>query len=325
MCLGSTDLPLSRLGRLQAAALGRALRNKELSVFSSPLVRARSTAEALGRSVTVLPGLRELDAGLWDGLSFDEIRQRFPELYKKRGENPALLPPGAESPEDGLRRFRAALSEALARCSGEAAIVCHKGILRQFLGTGTELPYCSVSTAEYESGKFSDLHFYGRPVPAMTRELALKLLDASGCGEKVTAHSLAVEKKALELGRGVIKSGGSTDLELLSCAAILHDIARDEPRHPRRGEYYINSLGYPEAACIIGQHNDYSGTELSEAALLFLADKLTQEDRFVNLQQRFGESFKKCSSPKARQKHEERFRQADFLFRRYTELTGTEP
>ena len=63
LCLGRTDLPLSILGRLQAALTAAGLRGRVSAVYSSPLKRAAETAGAFEMPVETLPGLAEQDAG----------------------------------------------------------------------------------------------------------------------------------------------------------------------------------------------------------------------------------------------------------------------
>lgn len=96
-CVGSTDIPLSTAGAAQAAEMARTLPQVS-AVFSSPLTRAVETARAICSEYTVLDGLRELDYGQWEGLSFPEIRQNYPELYAARGGDPRLQPPQALNP-----------------------------------------------------------------------------------------------------------------------------------------------------------------------------------------------------------------------------------
>ena len=110
-CIGSTDLPLSGEGMLQASEMARALPTVS-AVFSSPLTRAMETARAIRPDVAILDGLRELDYGQWEGLTFPEIRRDYPELYAARASDLSLQPPGAESREAGLARFSAAMAEA---------------------------------------------------------------------------------------------------------------------------------------------------------------------------------------------------------------------
>lgn len=158
MCLGSTDIPLSKAGLTQAVQMAASL-PPVTAVFSSPLTRAVQTAEAIGLPVTMLPGLREMDAGQWDGLTFDQIRQRYPALYAARGEDPSIPIPGAENPAEALRRFTAAMEEAAAAASGDFAVVAHGGIITHFLrsiGSTRQKPgYAEVIPLIRRDGAFS--------------------------------------------------------------------------------------------------------------------------------------------------------------------------
>ncbi len=131
LCLGRADLPLGSEGFAQAAAAAQAL-PPVTAVFSSPLRRAVQTARAIGEP-NLLPGLTELSMGAWDGLCFSQIRRDYPQLYAARGEDPALLPPGAEPGELGLRRFLAAMEQAALQAPGDFAVVSHAGVIRLFL------------------------------------------------------------------------------------------------------------------------------------------------------------------------------------------------
>ena len=164
LCLGRTDIPLGALGRMQACLLGQELKGRVSRVFSSPLSRAVQTAQAICPDVNVLPGLRELDAGDWDGLTFDEIRLQYPELYAARGENPRLLPPNAEAEAPALARFSAAMAQAAIDSPGDFAVVTHGGILTLFL-TSLGLPrrkpdYAEIIPLAWENGTFSPAPFY---------------------------------------------------------------------------------------------------------------------------------------------------------------------
>ena len=132
MCIGTTDIPLGEKGLLQAAEMAKKL-PAITTVFSSPLTRAVQTAEVIGLPVTILPGLREMYAGEWDGLTFEEIRQKYPELYAARGTDRTIPLPGAEGHEEGLHRFISAMNQAAALASGDFAVVAHGGIIAWFL------------------------------------------------------------------------------------------------------------------------------------------------------------------------------------------------
>ena len=136
-CLGSrTDAPASAAGLVEAAHLAPRLAQYGVrAVFCSPMLRCRQTAAAMagGLPVESVPGLRELDCGDWEGLSFDDIRARWPEHYARRGANPALPPPGGEDLTQAAQRGIAALTELLSRTEGDLAVVCHSGLNRAML------------------------------------------------------------------------------------------------------------------------------------------------------------------------------------------------
>lgn len=156
-CVGSTDIPLSTAGAAQAAEMARTLPQVS-AVFSSPLTRAVETARAVCSEYTVLDGLRELDYGQWEGLSFPEICQNYPELYAARGGDPRLQPPGAESNEAGLSRFSAAMEDAARRSPGDLAVVAHGGIIALFLervtGRWYKPRYCEVISLVWDDSGF---------------------------------------------------------------------------------------------------------------------------------------------------------------------------
>jgi hypothetical protein len=89
MCIGVTDISIGKVGLAQAAEMARKL-PPVTAVFSSPLRRAVQTAAAIGMQITILDDLRELNAGEWDGLTFDQIQALYPELYAARGQDPAI-------------------------------------------------------------------------------------------------------------------------------------------------------------------------------------------------------------------------------------------
>lgn len=159
MCLGRTDLPLSPAGLVQAEHAAQALQNVPITaVFSSPLQRAIQTARPLGQPIQILEGLRELDAGIWDGLTFEEIKKQDPELFAKRRHNPALPLPGGETSEAGLNRFQEAMTIADARSSGDFAVVTHGAVMALFLkslGLSWYKPdYAEIITLHVQNGHF---------------------------------------------------------------------------------------------------------------------------------------------------------------------------
>lgn len=93
-------------------------------------------------------------------------------------------------------------------------------------------------------------------------------------------------------------------------ASLLHDLCRTEKQHARVSAEAIRKEGYPAIAALVAVHHEaaYSEREaqgpLTEAEILFYADKRVQEDVLVSVEERFRESRKKCRSPKACAKHD---------------------
>ena len=157
MCLGTTDLPMGEEGLAQAAEMAEKL-PPVTAVFSSPLTRAVQTAQAISLPVTILDDLRELHAGQWDGLTFAQIRERYPELYAARGLDPSLPLPGAEDHAAGLARFKEAMAQAALQSPGDLAVVAHGGIIAQFLqelcGVWKKPDYAEIIPLIWENGNF---------------------------------------------------------------------------------------------------------------------------------------------------------------------------
>jgi probable phosphoglycerate mutase len=126
---GGSDPSLSEHGRWQAgrAAAELAARGGVQAVVSSPLARCRQTAQAaadrLGLEVAVEPGLRETDFGAWEGLTFGEIRERFPSETDAWFASADAAPPGGESFAAVAGRVADARDRLLDRYRGRTVLV----------------------------------------------------------------------------------------------------------------------------------------------------------------------------------------------------------
>ncbi|MEU7432743.1 bifunctional RNase H/acid phosphatase [Streptomyces sioyaensis] len=166
---GGTDPELSAAGRRQAEATATALaaRGTIQAVVSSPLRRCRETAEAvaarLGLEVRIEEGLRETDFGAWEGLTFAEVRERYPEdLDAWLASAKAEPTGGGESFAAVARRVAVARDKLLARYAGRTVLlVTHvtpvKTLVRLALGAPPEalfrmeLSAASLSAVAYYS------------------------------------------------------------------------------------------------------------------------------------------------------------------------------
>ena len=145
--IGQSEHPLSPRGREQVRELAQGFAAIPLAaVASSDAGRCLQTAQAIaqpkGLEVEMWPEFRELDLGGWEGLSFAEVRARFPEEFERRGQDPAgFRPPGGESFGDLLNRAAPAFERLLAASAGDLALVSHAGVIRVLLShlSGTPL------------------------------------------------------------------------------------------------------------------------------------------------------------------------------------------
>ena len=125
---GLSDVPLTEVGVQQAAAAGKRLASAALTaIVTSPLARAARTAEevaaATGAPVEADEGFRETDFGAWDGLTFAEVRERWPAELTAWLADPAVAPPGGESFADVSTRVEGALRRVLAAHQGRTVLI----------------------------------------------------------------------------------------------------------------------------------------------------------------------------------------------------------
>jgi len=132
---GSSDVPLSLIGEKQSRLIAHAfLREDVRIVFSSPLKRARDTAEIISVvnqiPVEVLPELRELNFGIYEGKLESELERQFGEEYIKwRQSNYTIAPPGGESLADASERVKKILATVEPCLKDGGVILCaHQGI-----------------------------------------------------------------------------------------------------------------------------------------------------------------------------------------------------
>jgi broad specificity phosphatase PhoE len=134
---GQADPPLDEIGLRQAEALAEHLRGETFqAVYSSPLQRARQTAEFLahaqGLSVCLDDRLKERDVGAWSGLTEPEVRERFPRHFKSDWW--VHGPPGGEGQAALTARTVPAFAEIVAAHPEQTvAVVSHGGTLNAYL------------------------------------------------------------------------------------------------------------------------------------------------------------------------------------------------
>jgi broad specificity phosphatase PhoE len=168
---GRADVPLNETGLAQAEATGRRVAKEwqPAAVYSSPLSRAVKTAEAITRPfnlpVQIHSGIADIDYGQWQGLTPDEVKQRWPEIHHTWYNAPHTARiPGGETLDEIRARAMAAVSEIAARHAGRTvALVSHtvvnRVILLAILGLGNDRFWrlrqdtCAINVFEVEAGE----------------------------------------------------------------------------------------------------------------------------------------------------------------------------
>lgn len=141
--IGVTDVHLTATGHEQATRLGRSLAERErwVATLTSPLVRARATAEPMrssgGGEPIVVDALREIDCGLCDGLPVTRLQTEQPELWEAnlRQQDDDFRWPGGESYREFRERCLRIFQSIVGEYRGQTvAVVSHAGVISQIVG-----------------------------------------------------------------------------------------------------------------------------------------------------------------------------------------------
>ena len=162
---GQANIPLSPLGRLQSQAAGRALAGLPIeAIYSSPLARAAETAAAIAEvlklPVTTVDDLKEIHAGIFQGLKWADIEALHPDLAQGwLHQEPDFVIPGGESRRALMERGRAALSAIRETGPRQVVVVSHGGLLSAAFKALLEIPAernpfslfnCSINVLAWE-------------------------------------------------------------------------------------------------------------------------------------------------------------------------------
>lgn len=139
---GSSDVPLSDVGEMQAQRLSERLASKRIDAFyASPMKRTVRTAEVIaaphGREVQTVDAFREINHGRWEQKTRAEVEALYPDEYRQWEQDPfTFAPEGGESGISVLARALPALRDVVARHDGQTIlVVSHKATIRLLLGS----------------------------------------------------------------------------------------------------------------------------------------------------------------------------------------------
>ena len=169
---GRADVPLNETGLAQAESTGFRIHSEwqPSAVYSSPLSRAVRTAEAIAKhfdlSVQIHLGLADIDYGEWQGLTPDEVRDRWPaELHAWYHQPDKAMIPGGEILAQLRSRGMSAVNELSARHAEQTIVlvghtVINRIILLGVLGLGNERFWhikqdtCAINVFDAKMGDF---------------------------------------------------------------------------------------------------------------------------------------------------------------------------
>ncbi|WP_374202069.1 histidine phosphatase family protein [Streptomyces sp. AC550_RSS872] len=164
---GGSNPGLSPAGRRQARAAADALAHRGAveAVVTSPMRRCRETAQCvaarLGLSVRIDRDLREADFGAWEGLTFAEVRERYPDDLSAWLASPETPPSGAEETMHQVaRRVTAVRDGLLARYAGATVlVVSHVVPLRTLIRLALQAPPHTVFRMEVAAASLSTVTY----------------------------------------------------------------------------------------------------------------------------------------------------------------------
>lgn len=171
---GQLDAPLSELGVRQARAVAERLcvESRPAAIVSSPLARARGTAEIIGArcnlSVSFDERLTEICHGEWEGLLVRDVAERWPATFKQWHDDPASVTfPEGESLSDVETRLRSFIGDVGAYAS--PLVVCtHDVIIRLAMLWAKREPLAHFFAVKSENGAITEIA-YADGVPRLIR------------------------------------------------------------------------------------------------------------------------------------------------------------
>jgi len=166
--VGSADPGLSAIGRDQArqAAGSAVLQGRPFEeILTSPMARCQETAQiiaaSLGVSVRIDPSLLEMDFGLWEELTFDEVQQLYPEDLQRWKESAWASPTGSSDTFVAvLDRMRTAAQVFATRYAGASVVaVTHVTPIKALVADALQAPPSALFRMELSSACFSRITY----------------------------------------------------------------------------------------------------------------------------------------------------------------------
>lgn len=203
-----------------------------------------------------------------------------------------------------------------------------KNLLDLYLQDSYELPVCDNgvlmdmdSPLDY---KLLSEYFKSQNIP--NDEECRAIWEQNNLPVNIMLHCKAVANIACCIAEKLLSKGSGVDIKKIKAATLLHDIGRMQNQHAKAGQKILKKLGYEEIADIISVHTDIeikNIVEITEAEIVYLADKLVIEDKYVTLEERFKKSIDEYGgNPKIYNKIKLRQDNAKMILDKINMITG---
>ena len=121
-------------------------------------------------------------------------------------------------------------------------------------------------------------------------ECEVILLDVCKIPQDIYRHCLKVAEVAEAIGKALVEAGEKPDLAVVRAAAMLHDIAKGQPKHDATGGQILQEMGFGKVGEIVAIHTDLPAGNSSislESKIVYLADKYVKGEDHVSLDERY--------------------------------------
>lgn len=164
---GHTDIALTDKGLEQASLVAKRLAaEKVAAVYASDLSRAYMTAEKIAASFTLpviaMPELREISFGEWEGLTYTNINQGWPEVMANLFANPdSVQIPGGETFRELKARAANAIKKIVLNHPGETVVVVsHGGTIRTLICDALDINLNYVWNIKQDNTAVNIIEYY---------------------------------------------------------------------------------------------------------------------------------------------------------------------
>ena len=162
---GSCDIELNDTGIKQAEELSnKVLENKYKfsKIYSSPQRRAVKTAEILSKATNVeyipIKGLEEINFGEWEGLTWPEVKEKYPTEYEEWYKNRRYTkPPKGESYQDMLLRVLTSMHKIISENCDNVVIVAHSAVIMCIQCCLTDTPFNKMTKFKADNTSITEI------------------------------------------------------------------------------------------------------------------------------------------------------------------------